>query len=400
MNTNLESEKKLSTVGPPKSTLGVIGWMRKNLFSTWYNVILTILSAVVIFYTFKGTLTWIFATAEWSVISANYKLFFVGQYPPEQLWRIWLALAVFSLLFGISAGIWRGTIIRLAAVLAILLLINLVIPFTSGNSKMWLAINLATIVVGFFIGPLLPKNKAVALIGWVLSFPIVIFLVSGFGVLTTVKTTIWGGFLLTLLISIVAIVFAFPIGILLALGRTSKLPIIKYFCIIFIEFVRGVPLITVLFMAQLMLPLFFPEGVEINNVLRVMIACTLFTSAYMAENVRGGLQSLPNGQYEAAKAIGLNPVQSMTFIIMPQALRTVIPAIVGQSISMFKDTSLVAIVGLMDIVGIAQTVKSNPEFLGKIMETYLFVALCFWIVAYSMSYASRRLEKTLGVGER
>ncbi|MCT2534253.1 amino acid ABC transporter permease [Aquibacillus koreensis] len=400
MKTNMETGTNLPTSSPPKSTIGILGWLKQNLFNNWYNSILTILSVLVLYFALKGTLTWVFTTAQWDIVADNFRLFMVGQFPVEEIWRIWLALSLVSLLFGLSAGIWRGTNLHLSVVLMGIYLIHILASFTSVNTKMWLGINIAILVVSFFTGPRIPKHKVVTILGWFLAFPITIFLVNGFGVLPEVSTNLWGGLLLTLLISIIAIVFAFPIGILLALGRTSKLPIIRYFCIFFIEFVRGIPLITVLFMAMLLLPLFLPEGIEINNVLRVMVACTLFTSAYMAENVRGGLQSIPNGQYEAAKAIGLNPIQSMTFIIMPQALRAVIPAIVGQSISMFKDTSLVAIVGLADILGIAQAVKSNPDYLGRIMEAYLFVALAYWVIAYSMSYASRRLEKQLGVGER
>ncbi|QDP39985.1 amino acid ABC transporter permease [Radiobacillus deserti] len=400
MHSKIETNTEITTSEPPKSTIGVLGWMKQNLFNNWYNSILTVLSVLVLYYVLNGTLTWVFTDAQWSIISDNFRLFMVGQFPVEHMWRIWIGLVFLSFQFGLSAGIWKGTNLHLSAVLIAIYLIHILVDFTSSHAKMWLGINIVMVLVGFLIGPMLPKKKSIAVTGWAIAFPLTIFLVGGFGVLPSVATNLWGGLLLTILISVVAIVFAFPIGILLALGRSSKLPIIKYFCILFIEVVRGIPLITVLFMAQLLLPLFLPPGTEINNVLRVMIACTLFTSAYMAENVRGGLQSIPKGQFEAAKAMGLNPVQTMTFIIMPQALRAVIPAIVGQSISMFKDTSLVAIVGLTDILGIAQTVKSNPDYLGRIMEAYLFVAVTYWIIAYSMSYASRRLEKNLGVGER
>ncbi|WP_226037365.1 amino acid ABC transporter permease [Aquibacillus saliphilus] len=401
MSSNLKPEQTaLQTLDPPKSTLGVYGWLRKNLFNSFFNTLLTIISILVIYYILKGSITWVFTTAQWAVITENYRLFMVGQYSSEQLWRVWTCLGLVSLLFGLSAGIWKGTIRNLSIVLIILYLVHTLVPFVSSTGKMWIIINIGIVIIGYLTGPKIPKNKAITLVGWSLSFPLIIFLLNGFGVFPTVKTNIWGGLLLTLLISIVAILVSFPIGILLALGRTSKLPIIKYFCILYIEIIRGIPLITVFFMAQIMIPLFLPEGFEINNVIRVMIGATLFTAAYMAENVRGGLQSIPQGQFEAAKAMGLNPVHSMAFIIMPQALRAVIPAMVGQSISMFKDTTLVAIVGLIDLLGIAQTVKSNPEFLGRHMEVYVFIALVYWIIAYSMSYSSRRLEKSLGVGER
>ncbi|MRH41809.1 ABC transporter permease subunit [Aquibacillus halophilus] len=401
MSSSLKPEESVKqTLEPPKSTLGINGWLKKNLFNSFFNSILTVVSVLVIYFILKGSITWVFTTAQWAVVTENYRLFMVGQYTIDQLWRVWTCLGFVSLLFGLSAGIWKGTIRNLSIVLMLLYLVHTIVPFVSSTGKMWLAINIAIILAGYFIGPRLPKSKAITLVGWFISFPLIIFLLNGFGVFSPVKTNIWGGLLLTLLISVVAILGSFPIGILLALGRTSKLPIIKYFCITYIEIIRGIPLITVFFMAQIMIPLFLPEGFEINNVIRVMIGATLFTAAYMAENVRGGLQSLQRGQFEAAKAIGLNPVHSMAFIIMPQALRAVIPAIVGQSISMFKDTTLVAIVGLIDLLGIAQTVKANPEFLGRHMEVYVFIALVYWVIAYSMSYSSRRLEKSLGVGER
>jgi general L-amino acid transport system permease protein len=385
-------------LAPPKSSVGAIGWLKQNLFSSWLNTITTIVFGWLLYKIVVGTLTWVFTSAEWLVVSANFRLYFVGQYPADQLWRVWACLSLVSLLFGFSSGIWKGTIRQLSVTLSVIFLIIAFLPFVSWSSTIWLGINITLMIVGYFFIQLVPKRKVVTLIGWVLSFPLTLFLLDGYGALQKVETNVWGGLLLAVLIAVVAIVCSFPLGILLALGRTSKLPIVKWFCIAYIELIRGIPLITVLFMAQLMVPLFL--DFEVDNVLRVMIGTTLFTAAYMAENVRGGLQSVPRGQYEAAKAIGLNSSLSMTFIILPQALKAVIPAIVGQSISMFKDTSLVAIVGLFDLLGIAQTIVANPAFLGKQMEAFLFIALIYWSISYSMSYASRRLEKNLGVGER
>jgi general L-amino acid transport system permease protein len=388
---------------PPKTSIGVIGWLKKNLFSSWVNAITTFVFAWILYSILKGTSTWIFAKADWLVISANFKLLFVGQYPVDQLWRVWLSFTIVSILFGISWGVWKGTIGHLSIAYSALLLIIGVLPFISGESRVWLFANIALIAAGCFVGNKLNLHflnfKRVIVAVWLSSFPLIIFLLNGFGVLPKVATNVWGGFLLTVLISIVAIICSFPLGILLALGRISKLPIVRWFSIAYIELIRGVPLITVLFMAQIMLPLFL-DGIELDNVLRVMVGVTLFSAAYMAENVRGGLQSIPRGQYEAAEALGLNTAQKMSFIIMPQALRAVIPAMVGQYISIFKDTSLVAIVGLIDLLGIAKTVVANPSFLGKQMEVFAFIALIYWIIAYAMSYASRRLEKSLGVGER
>jgi general L-amino acid transport system permease protein len=201
-------------------------------------------------------------------------------------------------------------------------------------------------------------------------------------------------------LTIVGIVFSFPLGVLLALGRRSELPIIRWFSVGYIELVRGVPLVTILFMAQLMLPLFLPAGVTVDRVLRAMVGITLFSAAYLAENVRGGLQAIPKGQFEAAQALGLNGAQTMIFVILPQALRLIIPILVSQFIGLFKDTTLVSIVGLFDLLGIADTVLAQPEFLGLQREVYVFISLLYWILSYAMSYVSQRLEVSLGLGER
>ncbi|WP_067839944.1 amino acid ABC transporter permease [Amphibacillus sediminis] len=387
-------------IAPPKTSTNAWEWAKKNLFNSWLNTILTFIASAVLFQIIYAVFGWVLTEAQWDVITENYKLFMVGQYPVAQLWRMWAALTTLTLMFGLSAGRFKGTMLRLSGILLIVYLIHLGAPFTSGSTKIWLATQISILALGYLIGHYFVRAKRFTLIGWALSIPLILFFIQGFGILPAIRTNVWNGLMLTLLIAVFAILVSFPIGILLALGRTSHLPVIKYFCIAYIELIRGIPLITIFFMAQVLLPLFLPTGLTIDNVIRVMLGATLFTSAYMAENVRGGLQSIPNGQYEAAKAIGLNPVQTTFFIILPQALRAIIPTIVGQSIAMFKDTSLVAIVGLVDLLGIAQSVKSNPEFLGRHMEVYVFVAFVYWVIAYSMSYSSRRIEKSLGIGER
>jgi general L-amino acid transport system permease protein len=235
---------------------------------------------------------------------------------------------------------------------------------------------------------------------WLLSVtPIIMFaLIYGVGgPLAFTDTRLWGGLMLTIMLTVVGIIVSFPIGVLLALGRRSHLPVISAACTIYIEFVRGVPLITVLFMAQLLVPLVNPTLAEFPNVFRALIGIILFSAAYLAENVRGGLQAIPPGQEEAAKALGMPGWQVTLFITLPQALRAVIPALVGQFISLFKDTSLVAIVGLIDLTGIAEAVVAQTEFLGLRREAYLFAALLYFVFSYAMGYISRRLEAT-GVG--
>jgi general L-amino acid transport system permease protein len=212
--------------------------------------------------------------------------------------------------------------------------------------------------------------------------------------------TDWGGLLLTILLSIVSIALSFPFGVALALGRRSSLPVVRILATAFIEIVRAVPLITLLFMAALLFPLLLPEGLRVDNIIRAMGGLTLFSAAYVAENVRGGLQAIPAGQIEAAQAIGLRSWQTNLFIVLPQALRITIPANVGLFISLLKDTTLVAIVGLLELLGIGRAVLAQPEWLGTSFEVYVFVGAVFFVLCYTLSQASYRLEKELGVGER
>jgi general L-amino acid transport system permease protein len=280
-----------------------------------------------------------------------------------------------------------------------------------GLALPWLVPLLVGLLVALGIGYQMGRGRTTlarwVAVAWGLTLPVLIYLWlgwdPGFGmvqVLPEVNSNSWGGLLLTFLLSIVGIVVSFPLGVLLALGRRSNLPVIRGFSILFIEVVRGVPLVTILFMAQIMLPLFLPEGLRIDRVLRAMAGIVIFSAAYTAENVRGGLQAVPEGQVEAAKALGLSGPLITLLIVLPQALRAVIPANVGQFISLFKDTSLIAIVGLLELLGIGRAVLANPEWLGLYAEVYLFVAVVYGVFSYSMSYASYRLEAALGVGER
>ena len=225
--------------------------------------------------------------------------------------------------------------------------------------------------------------------------------VSGIPGLQPVSVIYWGGMMLNLLLAVVGIVFSFPIGIALALGRRSKLPVVKVICVTFIEVFRGVPLITLLFMSQVLVPLAFPEDFPVNSLLRAAIIITLFSAAYTAENIRGGLQALHPGQAEAARALGLASWQTMIAISLPQAIRNVIPAIVGQFIALFKDTTLVTIIGMLDILEFSRAfIQGNPQYLSSQKELFVFLAFSFWIFTFGMSYVSRHVERHLGVGER
>ncbi|MCD4685491.1 MAG: amino acid ABC transporter permease [Anaerolineae bacterium] len=255
---------------------------------------------------------------------------------------------------------------------------------------------------GWLIGLLGKQEKAIrraAVTAWVLAFPVAMVLLQGFEdsrVLPPVSSSVWGGLLLTMLLTFVGITASFPLGVALALGRRSDLPAIKWTCTLFIETVRGVPLITILFMAKFIVP-FFWDRLSDNDLLtiRMMIGLTLFSAAYLAENVRGGLQIIQKGQLEAARALGLNGFLTMMFIVLPQALRAVIPAIVGQFISLFKDTSLVALVGLFELVGIVDIIVSGQTYYRPYQrEAYIFIAILYFVISYAMSDVSRRLETT------
>ncbi len=382
---------------PPTERYTVLGWLRKNLFSTWYNALLTVISIVLLALALRSLLDWTLGQARWEVITTNLRLFLVGQYPVAATWRVWACVALLSLLIGLSWSIWgRG---RRAGALASGALPFALAILAEDETRLALGITGAMGVLGFVIGRLGgARLRRLALIGWVAYFPLVIVLVSGWsdaaGALPLVTTNLWGGLLLTLLLTVVGIVFSFPLGVLLALGRQYGLPVARGLCVMYIELIRGVPLVTVLFMAQLMLPLFLP-GVTIDRVVRAMAGIVLFSAAYLAENVRGGLQAIPRGQYEAARALGLNTWKMMLLIVLPQALKAVIPILVGQFIALFKDTSLVVIVGLLDLMGIAKTVLAQPDFLGLQAEVYVFVALVYGIFCYLMSAFSQRVEARL-----
>lgn len=396
----------MNPVLPPMSERSnVLRWMRKNLFGSWYDTLLTLIGVVVVYWVLKGFFTWVFTVAEWEVITVNARLLFIGQYPLEQAGRLWVWLAFLVFLSGNSLAIWARETKYVLVLLLVPAVLAFLLPF-GDSQRNWLIALTVTGLVGWGIGRARPEAlKRSVIVGWVISLPVIILLTRGLsesetGFMAVVGTNLWGGLLLTFLLTVVGILFSFPIGVLLALGRRSELPIIRWFSVGYIEIVRGVPLITILFMAQLMLPLFLPTGWTVDRVIRAMVGITLFSAAYLAENVRGGLQAIPRGQFEAAHALGLSSLQTMVFIILPQALRLIIPILVGQFIAVFKDTSLVAIVGLLDLVGIAKTVLAQPEFLGLQREVYVFISLLYWVLSYGMSYLSQELEERLGVGKR
>jgi len=360
------TDKMLPDLPPPGNSTGAIGWMRANLFSNMTNTIMTLLAIYILYILVVPSVNWALLTADWIgdsrdactsggacwvFIYNRFDQFMYGFYPEAERWRI--DLTFFLLVIQVA----------------------------------WLVI------------PKLPRKGLVS--AFVLFvYPIIAYylLYGGSFGLNLVETHKWGGLSLTLILAIVGIVAALPFGVLLALGRRSEMPIVKSFCVVYIEFWRGIPLITVLFMASVMLPLFVPEEVDFDKLLRAMIGIVLFQSAYMAEVVRGGLQAIPKGQYEAAQALGLNYWKMMGLVVLPQALKMMIPGIVNTFIALFKDTSLVLIIGLFDLLAIVQAGLSDPDWLGYSVEGYAFVALMFWMFCFSMSKYSQHLEKHFHTG--
>ena len=389
----------------PRQQIGLIEWLRKNLFSTWYNAIITIVLLYIVVQAVTSFVSWMVTAPGWPAAFTNIKRLLTWAYPVDQLWRPQAAMALVLLLLGLSAGVWGGTV-RMVAFGAAAISVGIgfaafTFPDLPDQTSLpgWLFMFLCA---GLLVGSdqlarrLGKRLRWPLIIAWLLSYPAVILILRGGLGLPIVETKLWGGLLLTLLLAISGIVLSFPLGVLLALGRRSSLPVIRVFCVLYIELIRGVPLVTVLFMGALLLPLFIPGGESIDALVRAIVAVTLFSAAYLAENVRGGLQSIPKGQIEAARALGLNVFQTTLLITLPQALRAVVPVLVGQFIALFKDTSLVVIIGLVDLLGAAQNIVGQPQWLGTPggvwRETFLVIAAIYWVFSFTMSRISKRIE--------
>ncbi len=439
------------TLPPPQSEVGIIGWMRHNLFSSIGNTILTLIGVFLLLLIVPGTLSWTVFDAVWSgvdrtacativqggeledgwsaacwpYVGAYMKLFIYGRYPDAELWRVNLVLFMFfagliplampSLPFKRENIIFMLGIFPVASFVLLSggnLDLNGFLPtgFILAESalKFWVDYLIFSVAVILGVRAYMVATesdparaiKATAIGLAVLA--VILFLMSvDFG-LEPVETDLWGGFVMTLVIAVTGIVASLPLGILLALGRRSDMPIVSLFSVIFIEFWRGVPLITVLFMSSVMLPLFLPEGVTFDKLLRALIGVALFSSAYMAEVVRGGMQAIPKGQYEGAMAVGLNYWQSMRMIILPQALKIVIPGIVNTFIGLFKDTTLVSIIGLLDFLGMINNSHSDSTWATPVqaMTSYVFCAFIFFLFCFGMSRYSIFMENKLNTGHR
>lgn len=371
----------LPALPAPVSDKTAVGWIRKNLFATPLDGLMTIVFGAVIVWFVLSVFDWLFLSAVWSgdgraacatlvqggtqpdgwsgacwaYVGDWFTQFMVGSYPRDQLWRP-ILIALLFLAFLIPMLIPK-------------------VPYKGTNAVLLLVV--------------LPILAYVLLLG------------GSFG-LIHVETSLWGGLMVTLILSFVGIVVSLPFGIILALGRRSRMPIMKAACVGFIELVRGVPLITVLFMASVLLPLFLPPGDNIDKFLRALVGVSIFASAYMAEVIRGGLQAIPKGQYEGADSLGLNYGQKMVFIVMPQAIKLVIPGIVNTFIGMFKDTSLVSIINMYDLLGIVKASFGDARWITPVtpLTGLIFAGFVFWIFCFGMSRYSAFMERHLDTGHK
>jgi general L-amino acid transport system permease protein len=389
---------------PSREPATPLEWIKTNLFSSPMNGAVTIVMVIVLAYLGYRLTRWIFVTADWRVVKANLRIYMIGRFPLDQAWRVWAAGYFVAALAGLSWGVfgprlrWTARSITLRAILAVLALLAL--SYLLEGLKIWLLTAALPGLVGLGIVAGRAGGRRLRSwiwVPWTLAFPAVIVALRAFG---GVPPRLWGGFLLNVLVAAVAIFLSFPIGILLALGRRSSLPAISVFCVGFIELVRGVPLFTLIIFGQFILPLMLPPGIRLETIVTQMLVFTIFSSAYVAEIVRGGLQGVHFGQYEAARAVGLSTTRTMLLIILPQALRSTIPPMISHFISLFKDTSLLAALAITELLRAARRASSQLAFIGDVKEALLAAAVIFWIVAFSMSRWSQRLERRLGVGER
>lgn len=413
-------------LAPPSDDTGILGWARKNLFSSWGNGLTTIVLIVAMVWILSGFLEWALFTANftattgsecrgggacWALIREKFRYIFFGSFPYEQHWRPLFAVIAMLAMLVLSADrrMWNW---RLLVIWGVGSFITFLLMFGQLHIPLSLFLVVALVVGG--IGLAMRKGvagpsemnaywaaAAIGAVGLALRFLGILPAWSlAIAPLSYVETSLWGGLPVTLILATYGLLFAFPYGILLALGRRSNLPLVKGLCVGFIELIRGVPLISLLIMASVMLPLFLPSGTTIDKFLRAQVAVILFAGAYIAEVIRGGLQSLPKGQFEAADAMGLNYPQKTLLIILPQALRVVIPPLINTFIGFFKDTSLVLIIGIFDFLNTANQALVDPNWAGFPGEVYLFAAFVYFIFCYSMSRYSKYLEVELNKGTR
>ena len=373
-------------------------WVHKNLFSSVLNTVLTLLSLTLLYLLVTKSIIPLFFW-DWTVISANLKLILTGSYPMDQLWRVWFCLWYAALFFGLTFSMNRTRPAKVMYLILISILLLALLNFSISN-RISMLLTAVVLFASFFVGTHLPQQKKTVLIvgGWFLLLPLSFFIIRGAGgFLPIVKTNLWGGLLLSLLISLTSIFLSLPIGLMLALGRRSSMKVVKSICIFLIETIRGVPLITILFIGYLILPMALPKGWSPSVFIRALTGVVMFHSAYMAEALRGGLQGISRTQYEAATSLNLGPTKTMAFIILPQVLKRMIPVLVNSFTSALKDTSLISIIGMLDLIGISTSIVSNPKYLDGSAQVLFFEGAIYFVLCFSISKASMVLEKKLGV---
>jgi general L-amino acid transport system permease protein len=387
--------------------------LRQELFPTAADGALSVGLIALLVLAIVGLLRWAFGQARWAVIQLNATLFAVGRYPIEQQWRLWLLTALLATATGLSWGLLRaypradrtGLLWprndRLAAVLLITL--SLLLPWGLGLALplqlRWWGITALLLAARWLAGRfghrLTGRQLKLVPLIWPVLYLLGMVLINGGLGLAPVSPSEWGGLLLTLLTASFAILLCFPIGVLLALGRRSDLPLLRWGSVLYIEFIRGAPLITLLFLGQNILGFLLPGGLAPERVWRAAWVLTFFAAAYLAEAVRSGLAAVPPGQLEAARSLGLSLPRALQHVVLPQALRVALPAMVGQFISLLQDTTLLSLIGLMELLGTARTVMANPAFLGRNGEVYLTLAVLFWCCCAALGLGSRALENRL-----
>lgn len=426
---------------PPSSTAGVVGWLRANLFGGVFNTVLTVACAALLALAIPPVVRWALIDAIWhapdgaacrgggacwAFVGEKLRFILFGFFPSDQMWRPIVVVLIFlaMILAACSRRLLgqrrplslRGTLILMAAASPVTLFLTVLLLdavtggqvtlFTPAYDATWLvrkivmllAVSVGASGMGYLLCWLWGRWL---LLIWLFGLLFAYLLMhGGFLGLSTVETRLWSGLPLTLIIAVVGMVLAFPLAILLALGRRSQLPAVRAICVGYIELIRGVPLITVLFMASLMLPLFLPTGMTIDKLVRAQVAFILFAAAYLAEVIRGGLQAIPRGQVEAADALGLSYFQRTRLIVLPQALSLVIPPLVNTFIGIFKDTTLVIIISLFDLLGTAEAALSDVNWQGFYVEDYVFIALIYFCFCFFMSRYSQALEHDLHRGAR
>mgnify|MGYP002403378498 CR=1 FL=1 len=399
----------------------VVSWARRNLFRSVVDGVVTVLAAAVSAWLLWRSVRFVFVTGRWDIIRVNLRLLMIGRYPTDHMIRLAVTAVVLAAWVGVIAGLVEGRRDRAGRtrprpvgarvrdlvdrfwIPGLVVLLILALTDTAGP---WITAGAAVAsgVVGRVAGAPLGRRRlgrlGDAVVVLVLAaVPLVLFLY----VTDAVGYDGWGGFLLNLFLAGCSIILCYPLGLLLALGRRSRLPLLRVASTVYIELVRGAPLFVLLLFAHVALGFFVPTGFSPSTPTRAIVVFTAFTAAYMAEIIRGGLQSVPKGQYEAARALGLSPGRQTFLVVLPQAVRNVIPAQIGQLISLFKDTTLAGVaMGLFDVLEVSQAITAQPGFRGQglIGETIAFTALLFWTVSFVMSRESQRLERRLGVGTR